>query len=101
MTKIEIFNSATEKIYNKTIEIAERDKVICSPESYCIKIFKSEFTNDEWKFILENKTNFKYSYTCNKMGNLITLSVYKVCDDALFTNSIIVTNIRNNFFGEH
>lgn len=101
MVEIEIFNSVTEKIYNNTIEIAERNKLICSPKNYCIKILKSEFTDDEWKFIVENEMNFKYSYTCNKIGNLITLNVYKVCGDALFTNSIIVTNIRNNFVERH
>ena len=52
----ELLKSVANKICTKTQEIVKKENIVSVPVSdYCIKISRNEFTDKEWKFLVENR----------------------------------------------
>ena len=78
-------------------ELLKSVAIVSVPVSdYCIKISRNEFTDKEWKFLVENRDEkeFKYSYYGIDVNENITHNVYSISEDFLLTNPILIANLK-------
>jgi len=93
----ELLKSVANKICTKTQEIVKKENIVSVPVSdYCIKISRNEFTDKEWKFLVENRDEkeFKYSYYGIDVNENITHNLYSISEDFLLTNPILIANLK-------
>ena len=93
----ELLKSVANKICTKTQEIVKKNNIVSIPVSdYCIEISRNEFTDKEWKFLVENidEKEFKYSYYRIDINEYVTHNVYSVSEDLLSTNPFLIANLK-------